>query len=404
MKVAYCDCFSGISGDMFLGAMLDAGLPLMELETQLKLLGLAEPYRLESSIVNKNGFRARKFSVRLNNAHENGDDEDHHDHDHPHHRHYTDIVQLIESSSLESSVRETSLKIFHRIAEAEAYVHGVDIGEVHFHEVGALDSIIDIVGAAIGINFLKIQRLYSSALPWGGGEILTDHGKLPLPAPATLQLMRSANAVLKPVDTQYELVTPTGAAILAALAVWDRPAMIVQKVGIGAGERDLSWANIFRLIIGEVKDNSTAQLIQMETNIDDMNPQIYGHLMDRLFSAGALDVYLTPIYMKKNRPATLLGVIAKHEDERALAGILLNETSTLGVRIHPIYRYEAEREVKEIQTEYGSMRIKCKQLDGKIVQAAPEYEDCLRIARDRQVPIVEVLNAGIAAGRGLLHG
>jgi uncharacterized protein (TIGR00299 family) protein len=243
-------------------------------------------------------------------------------------------------------VKENSGRIFTLLAEAEAQVHGESIEQVHFYEVGALDSIVDITGAVIGLEALGIEQLFASPLPYGSGEIKSEHGLLPLPAPATLEVLRLVKAPLTPSTADVELVTPTGTAILGTLAIFERPTLAITEVGVGAGKRDLPWPNLMRLIIGKTPEITTPEMVQIETNIDDMNPQFYGYLMEKLFAAGARDVYLTPIQIKKNRPGTLLGVIAYRHDEAALAELILRETTTLGLRVLPISRHEAHREFR----------------------------------------------------------
>ncbi len=218
----------------------------------------------------------------------------------------------------------------------------------------------------------------------------SDHGVLPLPAPATLEVLRLAHAPLIPSPAQVELVTPTGAAILATLATFERPNLTITGSGTGAGKRDLPWPNVMRLIVGKTSSRENSEMIQIETNIDDMNPQVFGHVMERLFAAGALDVYLTPIYMKKNRPATLLGVIAKRQDEAALAEMILRETTTLGLRVQPIYRYEARREFRLVSTRYGDVKVKQKIINGQVVQSMPEYDDCVRLANENKISLTEI--------------
>jgi pyridinium-3,5-bisthiocarboxylic acid mononucleotide nickel chelatase len=388
MKYAYCDCFSGISGDMFLGALVDAGLPVEVLQEQLDRLKLPEKIEIRVGQVQKGALRACSVDVVVEESH--------------HHRHPSDIYEMIETSALSDRVKRTSMSIFRILAEAEARVHGIDVEHVHFHEVGALDSIADIIGAAIGLEYLEIDRLYASAVPFSGGQVQSQHGMLPVPAPATLEILRKAHAVMSPSQAQVELVTPTGAAILAALATFERPHLVVTGVGVGAGKRELPWPNIFRLILGESTVESSYPLVLIETNIDDMNPQMFGHVMNRLFSAGALDVYLTPIYMKKNRPATLLGVVARREDEPVLAKIILTETSTLGMRVQPVYRYTAQREMKTVETRFGPVPVKLKLLDGRPIQATPEYDVCAKIAEERGVAISEVYTAAVVAGSALV--
>ena len=403
MKYAYCDCFSGISGDMFLGALVDAGLPIETLREQISLLHLPEPVTLSAQETHQGVLRCTSIEVLMDEDDHHHDHESHHEHAHHGHRSLSDIVNLIESSGLNERVKRTSLSIFQTLAEAEARVHGIAIEEVHFHEVGALDSIVDIVGAAVGLDYFEIDRLYASALPFSGGQVMTQHGVLPVPAPATLELLKNAHAVMTPSSAQVELVTPTGAAILATLATFERPNLVVTGVGVGAGKRDLPWPNIFRLILGESTAEAEYPLVQIETNIDDMNPQFFGNVMNRLFAAGALDVYLTPIYMKKNRPATLLGVVAKRQDEPALAHLILSETSTLGLRVQPVYRYTAQREMKTVITAFGEVPVKVKLLDGTPIQVMPEYDACAKLAEERQVKLSDVYTAALLAGKPLLE-
>ncbi len=385
MKIAYADCFSGISGDMFLAALMDAGLPLEALQAEINRLNLQEPLSLSTHTTHKGALRALALDVNVPHS--------------PHHRHLNDILKLINDSTLDAAVKETSSKIFQLLAEAEARVHGVPLEQIHFHEVGALDSIIDIVGAAVGVNYLGIQRLYASPLPYGSGQIQSVHGALPLPAPAALEIMRMSNMPLTPSSADVELVTPTGAAILAALATFERPQMELSALGIGGGYHDLPWPNVLRLMIGETQGEGTPGMVQIETNIDDMNPQMFGHIMESLFAAGAVDVYMLPMYMKKNRPATLLGVIARRQDEARLAQTILRETTTLGVRVVPLVRYEAQRRFEKVPTPYGEATIKIKLLDGAPVQAMPEYDDCLRLSAEHGVALSEVYAAVLHAGR-----
>jgi pyridinium-3,5-bisthiocarboxylic acid mononucleotide nickel chelatase len=385
MRYLYADCFSGASGDMFLGALIDAGVPVAVLQSAVDTLHLPEPVEIRALEVHKGAMRATQAEVIAAESH--------------HHRHLADITALIEAADLSERVKTTAVRIFTLLGEAEARVHGAPIESIHFHEVGGLDSIADIVGAVAGLEHLGIDRLYASALPFSSGQIQTQHGIIPVPAPATLEILSRARAPLEPSPAQTELVTPTGAAILAALATFERPNLVVTGVGVGAGKRDLPWPNILRLIQGESTPEAEYPLVLIETNIDDMNPQLFGHVMQRLFEAGALDVYLTPIYMKKNRPGTLMGVVARRQDEPALARLVLAETSTLGLRVQPVYRYTAQREFKTVQTPYGEVKIKVKLLDGRPVQAMPEYDDCARLASQQGVPLAEVYSAALAAGR-----
>lgn len=378
MRVLYCDCFSGISGDMFLAGMIDAGLPLEYLREALRGLGLPEFLDVGVQEVRKGALRAALLQFQI--------EERRHDDSH---RHLADIVRLIESSRLPVPVQQTSLAIFQKLAEAEARVHGEEIQQVHFHEVGAVDSILDIVGAAVGLYYFEIGQLYASALPLGSGKVNTAHGVLPVPAPATLELLRAAQAPLAPSALEVELVTPTGAAILSTLARFEQPQMTLERIGIGAGRRELPWPNILRVLVGEW-DSPQPTHVEIETNIDDMNPQFYGYVMDKLFAAGALDVTITPVLMKKNRPASRLSVIANKKDERALADVLLRETTTLGVRVVPLTRYEAAREIHKVQTPFGEVAVKVKRLDGAVLQVAPEYDRCVELAKSSGRPLDEI--------------
>ncbi len=392
MRYGYVDCFSGASGDMFLGALIDAGVPVAALQAAVDALRLPEPVAIRAQTVHKGSMRATQAEVIAAESH--------------HHRHLADITALIDAADLSERVKTTAARIFTLLGEAEARVHGAPIESIHFHEVGGLDSIADIVGTAAGLEYLGIDRLYASALPFSSGQIQTQHGVIPVPAPATLEILSRARAPLTPSPAQTELVTPTGAAILAALATFERPHLVVTGVGVGAGQRDLPWPNILRLILGESAPEAEFPLVLIETNIDDMNPQLFGHVMQRLFDAGALDVYLTPIYMKKNRPGTLLGVVARRQDEPTLARLVLTETSTLGLRVQPVYRYTARREFQTVSTPYGEVRVKIKFIDDRPAQAMPEYEDCARLAQAAGAPLAEIYAAAQAAARsaaGLLE-
>lgn len=402
MTTIYCDCFSGISGDMFLGALLDAGLPVEYLSEQFKRLDLAEFQGVTAEKVQKGALAATLLNLDI---HDHAGDHDHHNHaghHHGHHRHLSDIRALIESSTLSARVKQTSLQIFQKLAEAESKVHGSSIEEVHFHEVGAVDSILDIVGAAVGLEYFNVDAVFASALPLGTGQVNTQHGLLPLPAPATMELIRLAQAPVTTSRATVELVTPTGAAILAALATFRQPEMHIERVGIGAGRRDLEWPNVLRVMVGKSGEDMGTHL-EIETNIDDMNPQVYGHVMTKLFLAGALDVYFTPIFMKKNRPATKLSVIARKEDEQSICDLLLRETSTLGVRVRPVWRCEAEREIRTIETRYGQIPIKLKILGGEVIQATPEFDVCVHLADQAGVPLTYVLQEASASCQEVLR-
>jgi uncharacterized protein (TIGR00299 family) protein len=379
MKIAYADCFSGISGDMFLAALLDAGLSLETLREGIEGLGLPEKVELRLTETHKGVLRAADLEVIVPDSRR--------------HRGLSDVLEILSGGRLSDGVEGAAARVFTLLAEAEARVHGEPVDQVQFHEVGALDSIVDVVGAAIGLDSLGIERLYASPLPYGSGTVEGRHGPLPLPAPATLELLRLAHAPLTPSSAQVELITPTGAAILVALAVFERPNLTIESIGVGAGKRDLPWPNVMRLLVGDVPADGATEMVQLETNIDDMNPQFYGHVMDKLLAAGARDVFLTPIQMKKNRPGTLLGVIACRRDEAALAELLLRETTTLGLRVQPIGRYEAARELRTVDTVFGTLTVKLKMLDGKVVQSVPEYDDCVRLANENGVGLAEVYKA-----------
>jgi uncharacterized protein (TIGR00299 family) protein len=379
MKIAYADCFSGISGDMFLASLLDAGLPLEVLQAGIEKLNLPEKVELRLTETHKGALRAADLEVIVPDSHN--------------HRHLSDILDILTNSHLSDQVKQSATKVFTLLAEAEARVHGEPVETIHFHEVGALDSIVDVTGAAIGLEALGIECLYASPLPYGAGMIDSSHGQLPLPAPATLEVLRLAHAPLTPSPAQAELVTPTGAAILSALATFERPALTITALGVGAGKRDLPWPNVMRLIVGELPKSEPSEMVQIETNIDDMNPQFYGYVMEKLFAAGAKDVYLTPIQMKKNRPGTLLGIIANRQDEAALTEVILRETTTMGLRVLPISRHETQREFKKIHTAYGDMTVKLKILNGKVVQSVPEYEECVRLANEHGVSLSDIYQA-----------
>ncbi|RPI31860.1 MAG: nickel pincer cofactor biosynthesis protein LarC [Chloroflexota bacterium] len=396
MTVLYCDCFSGISGDMFLGALLDAGLPPDYLADHLKRLHLPEFTDVTVERVHRGSLAAALLKLDI---HEHDGDTNHEASDH--HRRLNDIQVLIEAGDLPDTVKQTSLKIFQKLAEAEAKVHGCAVEEVHFHEVGAVDSILDIVGSAVGLHYFNIHAVYASALPLGTGQVRTQHGLLPLPAPATLELLRSAQAPVVSSPAKFELVTPTGAAILAALATFIQPNLRLQRVGVGAGQRNLEWPNVLRVLIGE-EDSSAGNHLEVETNIDDMNPQILGHVMAKLFQAGALDVYFTPIFMKKNRPAAKLSVIVQQEDESKICDLILRETSTLGLRVTRVWRHEAEREMRNISTCYGEVPVKVKFMDGHVVQATPEFDACVRLAESAGVPVQRILQEAAAASRAII--
>ncbi len=384
--IAYLDCYSGISGDMFLGAMLDAGLSLDTLKTLLATLPVSGYQLVVESFTDK-GICGRQFAVQLSATEQPT-------------RHLSDITALLHASALPLRIRNTALAIFQRLAEAEATVHGTSLEEVHFHEVGAVDAIVDITGAAIAIETLGIAQLYASPLPLTSGHVETAHGLLPVPAPATLEILRRVAAPWKPALVEGELVTPTGAAILATLARFEMPTMTIERIGYGFGQKRLPWPNCLRVCLGRTfnvlsTDSSdetpdTDWITVIETNIDNMTGELLGGLMDGLLTAGALDVSYTPISMKKNRPATRITVICSSEMGDMLAQMLLRETSTLGVRIQQMQRLKAQRTQQQVETALGAITIKIKRLGTRVLSASPEYEECQRLARQHHMPLSEV--------------
>ncbi|MBN1367928.1 MAG: nickel pincer cofactor biosynthesis protein LarC [Dehalococcoidales bacterium] len=385
MKIAYFDCFSGTSGDMILGAFIDAGLELKTLKKGLSSLDIGG-YRLTAEKVKRASITATKFTVNIE------------EHVQQHHRPLKDILKIIESSRLPNKIKENSWAIFRRIGSAEAKIHGININKVEFHEIGAVDTIIDIVGTLLALEYFKIEQVYASALPAGSGTISSAHGILPVPAPATLDLITEAGAPItsypeKAGPPAAELVTPTGAALVTSLAKFSRPNMTTTKVGYGAGGKDFSgWPNIMRIWLGETSSaENDDYLVLLETNIDDMNPQIYGYLMEKLFVAKAVDVWFTPIQMKKNRPAVMLSVLAPVYTEATLTDIILRETTTLGVRSRLINRHTAQRETIELESYLGKINVKIKRLSGNISNISPEYEDCRKLALKYNLPLLEVM-------------
>ncbi len=384
MTSAYFDCFSGISGDMTVGALLDIGVPLAWLQKELSKLSL-DGYSLSAKAVSCRGIQARHFQVSL--------------HGPPVHRHYCDIQFIIEKSPLSPLVRKTSLAIFDLIADAESKIHGLDKAKVHFHEVGAVDSIIDIVGTALCLEYLDIDTIFSSKIPLGKGFVDCQHGTLPIPAPATVEILK--NVPVYGTGISEEMVTPTGAAIIKALAqdYLDLPPMIIQNIGYGAGSRHLQKRpNLLRVLTGQVdalagqntQDPLGDTVAVVETCVDDMNPEIFGYLMDRLFDDGALDVYWIPVFMKKNRPGTLIQVLCGLEAKSAIINRILSETTSTGVRFHPIQRTRLLREVITISTTFGDVLMKkITDLDGNS-RLVPEYESCKKIALARKLPIKTV--------------
>ncbi len=380
--ILYLDCHAGISGDMTVGALLDLGVPLEHLRAELDKLGLPPgSYELSTSQAERRQVQALKFDVAV--------------HDHHTHRHYAGIDAMIAASGLSEPVKERARQIFRRLAEAEALVHGVAVEDVHFHEVGAVDSIVDIVGTAICLDYLQVEQIYASALPLGSGFVETAHGRLPVPAPATAELLKglAVHGDCGP----GERVTPTGAAIVAVLAsgFGKQPAMVLEKTGCGAGGKDFSdCPNILRAFLGRStgKADHADDIIVAETNIDDSTPELLGYAMERLFEDGALDVYFTPIQMKKGRPGVMMSFFCRPEQLDRLSQLLLTETSAIGLRYYRAGRIVLQRRIAEQQTEFGPVRFKeIIDTSGKMLRTSPEYEDCRRIAREKGIACLEVM-------------
>jgi uncharacterized protein (TIGR00299 family) protein len=385
MKIAYFDTFSGISGDMTVGALLHIGVSLDALRAELAKLPLSG-YQLSQTERRQSGIRATKFDVAVSEP--LGE------------RSFRAVAHMLRESDLIPQVKATALRIFTVLAEAEGRVHGVAAEAVHFHEVGAVDSIVDIVGAAFGLHALGIEKVYASALPMGKGLVPSRHGVLPIPGPATVELLKGWPVRLE--DGGAEMVTPTGAAIIAAVAQHDAvPQLQLDAVGYGAGERTLpDRPNLLRVLVGNTSETPREeQLLVLETNIDDLNPELYEHVMERLFAAGARDVFLAPIQMKKNRPGVLLWVLGEITDRDKLSALLFAETSTLGIRSFPVARVALRRESRVVVTPYGSVRVKRAYGPDGRVNLAPEYEDCKRLAREKDMPLKLVYEAAIQSAR-----
>lgn len=382
MRIAYFDCFAGASGDMILGTLLDAGLTIEHLREEIAKLHLSH-YELDVEKVVKRGIGGSQAHITIDQAHH-------------HHRHLSHIREIIDNSELDPSVKEKSTAIFTRLAEAEARVHRSSVESVHFHEVGAMDAIIDVVGGVIGLKALGIDKVFCSPLHVGCGTIECAHGTLPVPAPATAELIKG-----KPVYSTGvvgELLTPTGAAILTTLSsgFGPMPAMSLQCIGYGAGTANPGIPNLLRVSIGEARDDTgdyqVEQTVMIETAIDDMNPQMYDYLIGLLLDEGALDVFLAPVQMKKNRPGTLLSVICLPDAVGTFAEILLRETTTIGLRWRVENRIKARRQIKEIQTRYGPIHIKLAKTNGRIINLTPEYDECKRVALENQIPLKKVMD------------
>jgi hypothetical protein len=387
MKLCYFDCFSGISGDMVLGALVDAGVELPHLEAELRKLPLFG-WTISAAKVKRGPLLATHVRV------ESGE--------HHHHRGLGDILSLLERGELAPRVAERAAEVFQCLAEAEARVHGIPVEKVHFHEVGAVDAIVDIVGACIGFELLGLEAFGCSPLNLGGGRVETAHGVLPVPAPATADLLRQAPVYSTGIEA--ELVTPTGAALVAGLVerFGTMPPMTVSKIGYGAGSRDLrEQPNVLRVFLGEPVTAAAGagepEIAVLEANVDDMTPEVAAYFLEQALAAGALDVFYIPVQMKKNRPGLLLTVLAPPERSDALARLVFEQTTTIGLRIHHARRRVLERQTVTVETPHGAVRMKLARLDGRLVNAAPEYDDCARLARERGVPLKQVLADAQAA-------
>ena len=389
-RIAYFDCFSGVSGDMVLGALLDLGLPLDGLRAALGSLAI-EVGDLAAERVTRAGVSATKFRL-----HECSRDDEAGRHSHHHLKH---IVAAIERSALSADGKTRAVRLFTRLAEAEAAVHDVPLDKVHLHEVGAIDSIVDIVGAVHGMEWLAADRIVASPLNVGSGTVECAHGTFPVPAPATLRLLKSVPVYAGPIAK--EMVTPTGALLITEYAESFSvlPPLKVASIGYGAGDREFKGhPNVLRVIVGESDTGSGVEdIVVIESEIDDMNPQLFGPLMERLHEAGALDVFYAPVQMKKNRPGTLVTVVAKPADRERLTGLLFAETTTIGVRYQEMRRDRLDREVRTVETAVGPIRFKIASRGGRVLNAAPEFEDCARAAADRNLPIKDVQAIAVKA-------
>jgi uncharacterized protein (TIGR00299 family) protein len=378
MKIAYLDCSSGISGDMFVGALVDAGVPLTYLERELSKIPL-KGYSLKKKSVKRCGIKAIKVDVDLNKRQERA-------------RPWSDVQNIIKRSKLDEDIRERGLELFRKLFEVEAKVHGRRAETTHLHELGAVDCIVDIFSVLSGLKYLGIKKIYSSSVNVGSGSVHTEHGILPVPAPATLSLLKHAD--IYATDARHELTTPTGALLVSSLAdgFGEMPRMKIAGYGYGAGSLNLKYMpNIMRIIIGE--RGSAAQyeeVVVVETNIDDMNPQFYDHIMTRLFDAGALDVYMTNVMMKKQRPGIKLSTLVHEKLLEKVMDIILTETTTIGIRFTRWGRITLKRFSETIKTEYGNVKFKKVYNDDDIIKVYPEYDDCRKIAHRKSIPLYVV--------------
>lgn len=425
MKTLYLDVFSGLSGDMFIGAMLDLGLGLDHLERELAKMGL-EGYHLHASRMKRFQIEGTKFDVHLGRHHSHSHDHDHvhaHEHEHTHgdehqpghahahsgeHHHgrtHADIRQLISKSALSPWVKTKAMAVFQRLAAAEGKIHGLPADKVHFHEVGAVDSIVDIVGACVALEFFDKPQVLASPVVDGSGWIDCAHGRFPIPAPATLEILAARGVPVSQCDEPHELVTPTGAALLAEFAVTFGPmeGLVPERIGFGVGQRDnKTRPNVVRAILGQgnarvVHDWEIDTVAVLETNLDDANPEWLGHFVDKVMAAGALDVCQTPVLMKKNRPGILLAVICQATEADAFSEFMLRHTSAFGVRRTLTERRKLRREFHTVPTPFGQVSVKVGKLDGKVMQTAPEYESCKKLAEEKGVPLKTIYEAALLA-------
>ena len=372
-KVIYLDCFAGISGNMMLGALIDAGVPFEEFSAAIGQLAV-KGYEISADVVEKCGVRAVYVNVQVTEEQP--------------HRHLSDIVEIIDNSGFSDTVKNKSKFIFEKLAQAEAKVHGEDIEEVHFHEVGAVDAIVDVVGAVWCLEYLGIEKIYTSKLHVGGGFVECCHGTIPVPAPATAELLKGIPSYQK--DIEKELVTPTGAALVSALAsgYGNMPeGFVSSKISYGAGTWNLEIPNVLRLYFGEITQEELSKVWIIETNIDDLNPELYPHVIERLLDAGALDAWITPIIMKKGRPAAKLSVLTRGDNKEIISEIIFTETTAIGFRFFEAGRIELKREFLTVETPWGQVRVKVGIYQDMICNIAPEFEDCRKIAREAGIPL-----------------
>ncbi len=394
MKIGYFDCFSGISGNMVLGALVDAGVDVERLRRELEKLPVSG-YELTSESVQRGGLTGIHVEIQVQEQQPE--------------RHLHEIEDLIESSGLHRKVKNQGLSIFRHLAQAEARVHSVPVDQVHFHEVGAVDAIVDVMGSVIGLSFLGVEQVYASPIRVGRGAVVCAHGTLPVPAPATLELLRGVPIYGR--DVEAELVTPTGAAILTTLAqgFGAAPSMTIERIGYGAGSRELPHPNLLRVSIGTVDEAAGGyeedEVAVIETNIDDMPPEWYEYVTRMLFEAGALDVFLTPIQMKRGRPATQISVLTAERTIQDVVAVLFAETTTIGVRLRREHRYKLSREVVVVDTAYGPIAVKVARHGGRVVNVAPEHGNCQRAAEEQGTSIKAVHQATLAAALSQIeHG